>query len=248
MLKQGIIQPSVSPYSSPLWVVPKKLDVSGERKWRIVIDYRNLNDVTIGDSYPLPNIEYILDQLGHSQYFSTLDLASGFHQIEMKPEDISKIAFSTPFGHYEFTRMPFGLKNSPSTFQRLMNTVLTGLQGLQCFVYLDDVVIYASSINEHEKKLRTIFERLRSNQLLLQPDKCEFMKKEVLYLGHVISDKGVAPNPEKVKAISSYPTPKNQKQIKQFLGLIGYYRRFIKNFSAIAKPLTALLKNNVSFI
>lgn len=171
MLKQGIIRPSVSPYSSPLWVVPKKPDASGQKKWRIVIDYRKLNDVTVGDAYPLPNIEYILDQLGHSIYFTTLDLANGFHQIEMKPEDSSKTAFSTPYGHYEFTRMPFGLKNAPSTFQRLMNTVLTGLQGLQCFVYLDDIVIYASSISEHYKKLRSIFSRLRTNSLKLQSDK-----------------------------------------------------------------------------
>lgn len=247
MLKQGIIRPSVSPYCSPLWVVPKKLDATGERKWRIVIDYRKLNNVTVGDSYPLPNIEHILDQLGHSQYFTTLDLASGFHQIEMKPEDISKTAFSTPFGHYEFTRMPFGLRNSPSTFQRLMNTVLTGLQGLQCFVYLDDIVIYASTIDQHSEKLRSVFNRLRSNNLLLQPDKCEFMRKEVAYLGHVISSEGVAPNPEKIKAIATYPAPKNEKQIKQFLGLVGYYRRFIQNFSSIAKPLTSLLKKDTPF-
>lgn len=143
MLKHDIIRPSVFPYSSPLWVVLKKLDASGKRKWRIVIDYRKLNDVTIGDSYPLPNIEDILDQLGHSIYFTTLDLASGFHQIAMKPEDEEKTAFSTPFGHYQFSRMPFGLKTAPSTFQRLMNMVLTGHQGLQCFVYLDDIVIYA---------------------------------------------------------------------------------------------------------
>lgn len=247
MLNQGIIRPSVSPYSSPLWIVPKKMDASNERKWRIVIDYRKLNNVSVGDSYPLPNIEYILDQLGHSTYFTTLDLASGFHQIEMEPEDIPKTAFSTPFGHYEFTRMPFGLRNSPSTFQRLMNNALTGLQGLQCFVYLDDIVVYASSIENHSMKLKSIFDRLRSNNLLLQPDKCEFMRREVAYLGHVISDQGVSPNPDKIKAISTYPTPKNPKQIKQFLGLIGYYRRFIKDFSALAKPLTLLLKKDTPF-
>lgn len=247
MLKQGIIRPSSSPYCSPLWIVPKKTDASGEKKWRIVIDYRKLNEVTVGDSYPLPNIEEILDQLGHSKYFTTLDLASGFHQIEMHPDDIAKTAFSTPFSHYEFTRIPFGLKNSPNTFQRLMNTVLSGLQGLQCFVYLDDIVIYASSISEHSIKLKAVFDRLKNNNLLLQLDKCEFMRQEVVYLGHVISEKGVSPNPEKTKAISTYPTPKNVKQIKQFLGLVGYYRRFIKDFSKIAKPLTSLLKKNIEF-
>ena len=139
MLKQGIIRPSISPWSAPLWIVPKKLDASGEQKWRIVIDFRRLNDVTVGDAYPLPNIEDILDQLGHSKYFTTLDLASGFHQIPMRDSDKQKTAFTTPLGHYEFSRMPFGLKNAPATFQRLMNSILTGLQGLQCFVYLDDI-------------------------------------------------------------------------------------------------------------
>lgn len=167
MLKQGIIKPSVSPYNSPLWVVPKKSDSSGQDKWRIVIDYRKLNSVTVGDSFPIPNIEEILDQLGHCQYFTTLDLASSFHQIKMRPEDAPKTAFSTPNGHYEFTRMPFGLKNAPSTFQRAMNAALTGLQGMQCYVYLDDIVIYASDIEEHTKELESVFNRLRQNNLLL---------------------------------------------------------------------------------
>lgn len=247
MLKQGIIKPSISPWSAPLWVVPKKLDASKVQKWRLVIDYRRLNDVTIGDAFPLPQIDEILDQLGHSKYFSTLDLASGFHQIPVKDSDQQKTAFTTPLGHYEFTRMPFGLKNAPSTFQRLMNSVLSGLQGLQCFVYLDDVVIYASSLEEHTLKLKTIFDRLRLNNLKLQPDKCEFLKREVSYLGHVISEQGVQPNPEKVNAIKNYPVPKDAKMIKQFLGLVGYYRRFIKNFAKIAKPLTNLLKKEIPF-
>lgn len=247
MLKQGIIKPSVSLYSSPLWVVPRKLDASGERKWRLVIDYRKLNEVTAGDSYPLPNIQDILYQLGHSVYFTTLDLASGFHQIAMNPKDEEKTAFSTPLRHYQFARMPFGLKNAPSTFQRLMNTVLSGLQGLQCFVYLDDIVIYASSIPEHSVKLKSIFDRLRTNNLKLQPDKCEFMRREVAYLGHAISENGVSPNPDRIKAISTYPVPKSPKQIKQFLGLVGYYRRFIQDFSKFAKPLTLLLKKDVDF-
>lgn len=248
MLKQGIIQPSVSPWSSPLWVVPKKIDASGKRKWRIVIDYRKLNDVTVGAVFPLPRIEEILDQLGHSIYFTTLDLASGFHQIPMRKEDQQKTAFSTPLGHYEFTRMPFGLKNAPATFQRLMNSVLSGLQGLQCFVYLDDIVIYSSSIEQHSIKLRAIFERLMANNLKLQPDKCEFMRKEVSYLGHIISDSGVKPNPDKVKAINDLRAPVDQKSIKSFLGLVGYYRKFIPDFAKIAKPLTLLLKKDTPFV
>lgn len=247
MLKQKIIQPSTSPWSSPLWVVPKKLDASGKRKWRIVIDYRKLNDITIGDAYPLPNIEDILDQLGHSKYFTTLDLASGFHQIPMKKCDQMKTAFTTPLGHYEYTRMPFGLKNAPATFQRLRNSILTGLQGIECFLYLDDIVVYASSLDEHTIKLSKIFQRLRQNNLKLQPDKCEFLKREVAYLGHVISEDGVRPNPIKIEAIKNFPRPQNQKSIKSFLGLVGYYRKFIKNFAQLAKPMTLLLKKDISF-
>lgn len=248
MLQQGIIRPSTSPWSSPLWVVPKKKDASGKVKWRIVIDYRKLNDVTVGDAYPLPNITDILDQLGHSKYFTTLDLANGFHQIKLDQEDIPKTAFSTPQGLYEYVRMPFGLKNAPATFQRLMNTVLSGIHGLYCFVYLDDIVIYANSVEDHTLKLESVFKRLQENNLKLQPDKCEFMRKEVAYLGHVITNQGVLPDPEKTKTIEQFPVPKKQKDIKSFLGLVGYYRRFIENFSKLTKPLTRLLKKDNPFI
>ena len=248
MLDENIIRPSTSPWSSPIWVVPKKKDASGKQKWRVVIDYRKLNDITIGDSYPLPNITDILDKLGHSTYFTTLDLASGFHQVEVDPKDIPKTAFNTPYGHYEFLRMPFGLKNAPATFQRAMDSVLYGLQGERCFVYLDDIVVFASSLQEHEQKLTEVFDRLRQHGLKIQPDKCEFLRKEVGYLGHIISSDGVKPNPDKVQAVKDFPTPKSCKDIKSFLGLAGYYRRFIANFSNITKPLTSLLKKDVPFI
>lgn len=247
MLNQQIIQPSTSPYSSPLWVVPKKLDASGERKWRLVVDYRKLNEITIGDAYPLPNIEHILDQLGQAKYFSTLDLASGFHQISMSTKDKNKTSFSTPQGHYEFNRMPFGLKNAPATFQRLMNLVLSGLTGIKSFVYLDDIVVYGNSLQNHNDNLKDIFNKLREHNLKLQPDKCEFLRKEVAYLGHVISDEGIRPNPDKVVTIKEIRVPKNPKDIKSFLGLVGYYRKFIPNFSLLAKPLTTLLKKNQKF-
>lgn len=247
MLKQGIIQTSTSPYSSPVWVVPKKTDASGQKKWRLVIDFRKLNDVTIGDAYPLPNMDTILDQLGQAKYFTTLDLSSGFHQIQMHEKDKPKTAFSTPQGHFEFNRMPFGLKNAPATFQRLMNIVLSGLTGIKSFVYLDDIVVYGSSLQAHNNNLRDVFEKLRQHNLKLQPDKCEFLRKEVAYLGHIITDKGIQPNPEKVKAISEIKIPKNPKDIKSFLGLVGYYRKFIENFSLVAKPLTNLLKKGNTF-
>ena len=156
MLDSKIIQNSSSPWSSPIWIVPKKLDASNKRKWRVVIDYRKLNEQTIDDKFPLPNISDILDKLGKCNYFSTLDLANGFHQIEMNPDDIPKTAFSTDTGHYEFKRMPFGLKNAPSTFQRVMNNILRGLQNEICAVYLDDIMIFSTSLQEHVQRLKSV--------------------------------------------------------------------------------------------
>ncbi|XP_048515211.1 uncharacterized protein LOC105692809 [Athalia rosae] len=239
---------SSSPYNSPVWVVPKKTDASGAKKWRIVIDFRKLNEKTVGDAYPLPNIIDILDQLGSAKYFSTFDLASGFHQIPMHPNDSAKTAFSTPHGHYQYNRMPFGLKNAPSTFQRLMDQILAGLQGNEIFVYLDDIVIYARSIEEHTIKFKKLMNRLSKAGLTLQPNKCEFLRTEVAYLGHIITQDGVRPNPDKITAVKNYPTPKNPKQIKQFLGLIGNYRRFIPDMSKIAKLINNLLKRNTPFL
>ncbi|KAL6440856.1 hypothetical protein ACFW04_003346 [Cataglyphis niger] len=247
LLDNDVIKPSESPYNSPLWIVPKKADSKGNKRWRMVIDYRALNEKTIGDAYPLPNITEILDQLGSAKYFSVFDLASGFHQIPMHESHAGKTAFSTPHGHYEFNRMPFGLKNAPATFQRLMDQVLSGLQGSELFVYLDDIVLYASSLREHEIKFDKLAERLRQANLKLQPDKCEFLRKEVGYLGHIISDQGVKPDPAKIRAVKEFPTPRNAKNIKQFLGLAGYYRRFIPNFSKTARPLTNLLKKEEPF-
>lgn len=248
MLDQGIIQNSFSPWSSPIWVVPKKLDASGRKKWRLVIDYRKLNEHTVDDKYPLPNISDILDKLGKANYFSTIDLASGFHQIEVDPQDIPKTAFTTEGGHYEFKRMPFGLKNAPSTFQRVMDNVLRGLQNEICVVYLDDILIYSTSLQEHIERLTLIFKRLREHNFKIQLDKSEFLRKEVSYLGHVVTPEGVRPNPDKITAIKNFPIPKTQKEIKSFLGLLGYYRRFIKNLAKITKPLTRCLKKDGKII
>ena len=248
MLKTEIIKTSASQWNAPLLVVPKKSDASGKPKLRVVVDFRRLNDLTIGDSFPLPNITDILDQLGNAKYFTTLDLASGYHQIPMAKKDKQKTAFSTPYGHYEFNRMPFGLKNAPATFQRLMNSVLTGIQGLKCLVYLDDIVIYGSSLQDHNKRLKEVLQRLRENNLKLQPDKCEFLRKEVIYLGHIISENGISPDPSKLTAIKDFPTPKKIKDIQSFIGLAGYYRKFIEDFSKIAKPLTKLTKKTEKFV
>jgi hypothetical protein len=247
LLAEGIIEKSSSPWNSPLLVVPKKADASGERKWRIVVDFRKLNEQTIGNAYPLPDITEILDQLGQSKYFSCIDMVMGYHQIELSPEDQDKTAFSTKQGNWAYKRMPFGLKTAPATFQAMMNSVLSGLTGSRCFVFLDDVVIYAKSLVEHDRKLREVFSRLRKYNLKLQPDKCEFLRKEVNYLGHLITEEGCRPDPTKVTVIENFPRPENEKELKSFLGMIGYYRRFIPRFSKIAAPMHALLKKGVKF-
>lgn len=240
MLKQNIIQHSTSPWTSPVWVVPKKNDNSGKRKFRVVIDFRLVNKKTIDDKFPIPNITDILDKLGKSQYFSCIDLASGFHQIEMDPASVQKTAFSTETGHYEFLRMPFGLKNAPATFQRVMNHILKGITS--CAVYLDDIIIFSTSLQEHINTLKIVFNRLRQYNLKIQLDKTNFLKKETEFLGHIITPDGVKPNPDKIKAIQNYPIPKTTKEIKAFLGLLGYYRKFIQDFAKLTKPLTKRLK------
>lgn len=196
----------------------------------------------------MPEISTILDQLGKAKYFSCLDMASGYHQISLKPEDKQKTAFSTDKGHFEFNRMCFGLKGAPATFQRLMNRILVGLNGIKSFVYLDDIIVIGTTLKDHEQNIRQIFERIKKHGLQLQPTKCEFLRREVNYLGHVITEKGVKPDPKKIQCVVDYPTPTNPKEVKSFLGLVGYYRKFIKDFSKKAKPLTNLLKQNQQFI
>ena len=231
LLRDGIIEESISPWNSPILVIPKKLDASGQPKFRLVVDYRKLNEKTIGNVYPLPDITEILDQLGQAKYFSCLDLAMGYHQIDMDRRDIDKTAFSTKEGHWAYNRMPFGLKTAPATFQKMMNNVLSDSTGTRCFVFLDDIVIYANSLVDHDRKLRDVFKRLRKYNLKLQPDKCEFLRKEVTFLGHKISERGVEPDTCKVDAVKDFPTPKTVKKLKRFLGLIGYYRKSIPQFS-----------------
>lgn len=247
MLKDDIISESKSAYNSPLLVVPKKPDIHGNRKWRVVVDFRKLNDKTLSEVFPLPNITEILDQLGNSKFFSTIDLASGYHQVRTDPKDKHKTAFSTSNNHYEFNRMPFGLKGAPFTFTKLMNSVLLGFQGIKCFVYLDDVIIYGKTLEDHNSKLKDVFTRFRLHNLKLQPEKCEFLRPELTYLGHTITADGIKPDENKIKAIKNFPTPKSPTEIKQFMGLAGYYRRHIQNFAKIAQPMNNLLKKNTNF-
>lgn len=241
LLSNGIIRPSYSPWSSPIWLVPKKADSQGNKKWRLVVDYRKLNSQTIDDRYPLPNISNILDKLGKANYFSTIDLAAGFHQIQIHPNDIPKTGFSVESGHYEFLRMPFGLKNAPSTFQRIMDNILGDLQGNNVLCYMDDIIVFSTSLQEHIIDLQKVFIKLRNANLKIQVDKTHFCQKQIGFLGHIITPEGVKPNPSKIEAIKNINLPKTQKEIKSFLGLIGYYRKFIKDFAKITKPLTSCL-------
>lgn len=245
MLDQKIIRKSNSPYNSPLWIVPKKSDNSNQKKWRIVIDYRKLNENTIADKFPIPNIDTILDKVGRAQYFTTIDLAKGFHQILVREEDRKKTAFSTPFGHYEYNRMPFGLKNAPASFQRLINSVLREYINKKCVVYLDDILIFSTSLQEHIQSINQIFDKLQESNLKIQVDKCNFLCKETEYLGHILTSEGIKPNPNKIKSILELKLPNTEKKIKSFLGITGYYRKFIKDYARVAQPITKYLKKNV---
>ena len=243
MLEHKIIQPSVSPYSASVVLVTKK---GGEM--RFCVDYRKLNAVTVKFQYPIPNINGIFDNFFGAKFFSTLDLFSGYWQIKMKECDMEKTAFTCEAGHFEFRRLPFGLSNAPAAFQRLMNVVLApAIKDGYALVYLDDVVVYSDTYVRHIVHLDSVLKLLQSYGLKLKPGKCEFVKKEVIYLGHIISADGVRPNPAKIKDVLNYPAPKNVKQLRTFLGLAGYYRRFIRNYAQIAHPLTDLTKKNVDW-
>ncbi len=237
MLQQGVVSPSNSPWSSPIVMVRKS-----DGSWRFCVDYRKVNSATRHDAYPLPRIDATLDSLAGSVYFTTLDLASGYWQVEMEEESKEKTAFSTPDGHYEFNVMPFGLTNAPATFQRLMECVLAGPTFSQCLIYLDDIIAFGSSFPQHLERLATVLQRLRGAGLKLKASKCKFMRKEVLYLGHIVSTAGVQPNPAKTEAASAYPVQKNVHDLRQFLGLANYYRRFVRGFSRIAEPLYQLTR------
>ena len=219
MLDHNIIHPSSSPWSSPVIMVHKK-----DGSWRFCIDYHKLNAVTCRDAYPLPRIDATLDSLVVATYFTTLDLASGYWQVAVEENDKEKSAFSTPEGHFEFNVMPFGLTNAPATFQRFMECILVGFVGEECLIYLDDIILFSSSFKEHLLRLTRIFQALQNVGLQLKPSKCHFAHKEVRYLGHVVSKAGISPDEDKIKVVSSYPVPRNIKELKQFLGLSNYYR------------------------
>ena len=244
MLENNIIMPSRSAYNSPVWVVDKKgTNEDGSKKHRLVIDYKKLNSFTKSDKYPMSDTSVILFNLGKSKFFTTLDLQSGFHQIMMKKEDREKTAFSVNNGKYEFLRMPFGLKNAPSLFQRAMDDILRPYIGKFCHVYIDDVIIFSESEEKHLQHIEIIIKALSEANMKISSEKSKYFMQEVEFLGYVVSYNSIKTDPKKVKTIREYPEPKTLRQLRSFLGLSGYYRKFIRNYAMISKPLTKYLRD-----
>jgi hypothetical protein len=242
LLRDGKISPSTSPYGAPVLFVKKK-----DGSLRMCIDYRALNSQTVKNRYALPRIDELLDQLFGAKKFSKIDLTSGYWQIAIAAADRYKTAFRTRYGHYEFNVMPFGLTNAPATFQSLMNDIFRDMLDICVIVYLDDILVFSKNDEDHEKHVRQVLQRLRENKLYARSSKCTFFTDTIEYLGHVIGPDGIKPNPSLVKAIVTFPQPRTLKELQSFLGLANYYRKFIKNYSRIAAPLTdALQKMSIS--
>ena len=235
MAASGLIEPSSSPWAAPAVLVKKK-----DGSWRFCVDYRRLNDVTRKDSYLLPRIDDALDYIGGSSWFSSLDLRCGYWQVELDPEARPKTAFTIGQGLWQFRVMPFGLCNAPATFERMMERVLADIPRSHCVVYLDDLLVHARDFGGALANLREVLAAIRQAGLRLNPAKCSLLTRETLFLGHVVSERGVATNPAKAAAVRDWPTPTNAGELQSFLGLAGYYRRFVRDFATVASPLHRL--------
>lgn len=236
MLEADMIRPSHNPFSSPVLLIKKKDD-----NWRCCVNYRALNAVTIKDHFPMPMINELLDEISHASWFSKLDLWQGFHHIRMHDEDIPKTTFCTHQGHYEFMVMPFGLSNAPSTFQATMNDLLRSFLQKFVAVFFDDILVYSSSFPTHLDHLEAVFSTLLKGSFFLRRSKCIITEQCLNYLGHIISLQGVAPDSEKIQAMTQWPIPMSTFDLQSFLVLTGFYRKFIKNYATTVVPLTILL-------
>jgi hypothetical protein len=212
------------------------------------VDYYRLNAETRKDSFPIPRTQDCLDAVAGAKIVSILDMTSGYHQIPVRKEDIPKTAFVTKYGLHECTTMQFGLTNAPATFQRLMQIAVKGLQWETCLIYLDDIVVYGSDFDKSIVTLRVVFERIRLTKLKLKAEKCSLFQEEVCFLGHTVSEHGILPNPDNVAKVQQWPEPSTVTEVRQFLGLCSYYRRFVINFSKIAYPLTELTKKDTTLV
>lgn len=248
LLEDDVIEEASNEWSSPILLVPKKPTETGNKNWRLVIDYRKLNEQIQDDRFPLPNIVEILDSLSGAIYFSHLDLSNSYYQVVLSEDSRKVTSFCTNTGQYQMKRLPMGLKISPSSFSRIMTIAMSGLNLDKCFIYLDDLVVFGRSIELHNKNLTDVFERLRKTNLKLNPKKCNFLQTELLYLGHVVSKDGVSPDPEKIKIIKEYPVPKNIDELRRFVAFCNYYRKFIDKFADITIPLNNLLRKNEPFV
>ena len=232
MLQKGLIQPSTSPFSSPVLLVRKN-----DGSWQFCMDYRALNALTVRDHFPIPTIDELLDELGHARWFLELDLLQGYHRIRMHAGDIPKTAFRTHHGHYEFKVMSFGLWNASSSFQATMNQNFRPFLWRFNVVFFDDILVYSASFQDHLQHLEQTFQVLLQNQFVLKLSKCSFAQTQVEYLGHIVSNRGVEPVASKISVIQQWPPPRTTKALRSFLGLAGFYRRFIRGYATIAAPL-----------
>lgn len=246
LLQNDLIEPSCAEYNSPILLVPKK-GIGKTKKWRLCIDYRLVNKKLIADKYPLPRIEDILDSLGRARFFSIIDLFSGFHQIPIDEESRDITSFSTTEGSFRWKVVPFGLNVSPNSFSRMMAIAFSGIPAGTAFLYIDDIIVTGCSEAHHMKNLRTVFETLRKYNLKINPYKCQFFKKEVVFLGHRCTEEGISPDSEKLKTLENYPEPNDKDSVKRFVAFANYYRKFVKNFATLAQPLNHLTRKSTIF-
>lgn len=215
---------------------------------RLCIDYRGINRVTVENKYPLPRIDELLDKLKGSKWFSKVDLALGYHQIPIEPSDIRKTAFRTRYDHYEFVVMPFGLTNAPAAFMKMMNGIFRDCLDEFVIIFLDDILVYSKDRGEHKRHLEAVLTRLREQKLYVKLSKCSFWQRSIRFLGHIVSEEGVSVDPEKIRSIKQWPTPRNATEVRSFLGLAGYYRNFVKGFASLAQAMTLLTRKDTKFI